>query len=445
MDSYIGKLSRCLQFYSRERDNFPYDAVKTIITNIYKNYMDFQNELGGTSNKTSTINPMMIDSIVQRYKLIIDNGIDGITYVSSTKFKTREECNILNSLQTKQTGVYRVDYSQGEKVDLYYKHIETNFSHSNSNRPVYISLDLETGRIFVKSLVYVNDKTNVSLVTYCLPSYLELQYLFLGQKEKKNFVRKSQPASDDCIENIVICDSFHPTSMKDKDKNNKNRVYPHINHIDKLDISDEEKYLMKYFYGEGAPEPHFHCHSERISIAVGGNDKSFAIHFYDLKKYIGMMVECAEKHKIDVLIPELQEKYKNVDFGILKYDLDMPYLSVLKGTLIYENANFIENMDKLLKEYASTTKTKSEKIEQIFKMLDSMKKNRKSGGGGKKNIGVAALRSMIQDLTALEAMIDSLPPDFQVSAFDIFSGNLSSNNSPSSPGYASSANGPTQS
>ena len=157
------------------------------------------------------------------------------------------------------------------------------------------------------------------------------------------------------------------------------------------------------------------------------------------------MVECAEKHKIDVLIPELQEKYKNVDFGILKYDLDMPYLSVLKGTLIYENANFIENMDKLLKEYTSTTKTKSEKIEQIFKMLDSMKKNRKSGGGGKKNIGVAALRSMIQDLSVLEAMINSLPPDFQVSAFDIFSGNLSSNNSPSSPGYASSANEPTQS
>ncbi|MBP3581476.1 MAG: hypothetical protein J6J33_01840 [Clostridia bacterium] len=52
---------------------------------------------------------------------------------------------------------------------------------------------------------------------------------------------------------------------------------------------------------------------------------------------------------------------------------------------------------------------------------------------------------MIQDLSVLEAMINSLPPDFQVSAFDIFSGNLSSNNSPSSPGYASSANEPTQS
>ena len=248
--------------------------------------------------------------------------------------------------------------------------------------------------------------------TYCLPSAREV-----GQRLKK-FAR--DVTDRDSIDKIFICDSFHPGRM---DK------FVHDNLIDKLDISKEEKVLLEKIIHKKAPEPHFHIYSDKISSSLDENGKSLAINIFDLSKYLNILVSTAEYLNIDVLTPEVIKKLeqdKNLMPDVLKYDLFMPYLSILKGDIEYKSDGMIEKIKQLLSDYNSKQSTRIANITQIYEMLSNIRTGDGSFEQGGQT-GIGGLRAIARDIEILSKCMEYLPDELQMLIKDLYDKNFKLN------------------
>ena len=357
-------------------------------------------------------NDEMIASIVQRLLIFMENGVSGIEDAATARDGK------INYLTKSISPVYGVEFASKNRVVLF-EFFEQVYSYGgfrdDKNRPIVVSLDLDRGRLFIQKITYRSERgrrIDMSINTYCLPSAREV-----GQRLKR-FAR--DVTDRDSIDKIFICDSFHPGRM---DK------FVHDNLIDKLDISKEEKVLLEKIIHKKAPEPHFHIYSDKISSSLDENGKSLAINILDLSKYLNILVSTAEYLNIDVLTPEVIKKLeqdKNLMPDVLKYDLFMPYLSILKGDIEYKSDGMIEKIKQLLSDYNSRQSTRIANITQIYEMLSNIRTGDGSFEQGGKT-GIGGLRAIARDIEILSKCMEYLPDELQMLIKDLYDKNFKLN------------------
>lgn len=402
-ENLIEKINDCMNnsdrfhlFYNAD-ENFKRQIIAEVL-NIYRKYsLEPTNE--------------MISSIVKRLLLLMSNGIYGI----ENAVKARD--GKINYLKKSISPVYGVEFASKHRVvlfEFYDKYYSYGEYRDNKNKPVIVSLDLERGRLFIQKRTYRSERgtrTEMSINTYCLPSAAEV-----GQKLKRFAEDRTY---GDSIDKLFICDSFHPGRMDD---------YVHDNLIHKLDISKEEKKLLEEIIHKKAPEPHFHIYSDMIASNLDENEKSLAININDLSVYLNKMIKNAEYIGIEFLTPEIIEKLKNNKMlypDILKYDLFMPYLSILRGEIEYKSDGMIEKIKQLLSDYNSRQTSRISSITVIYELLSNIKTGSSQGHGG--ITGLDGLRAIARDIEVLARIMDKLPKELQMSIHEIYTKNFKIN------------------
>lgn len=376
-------------------DSFPVDDIIKFLIDVYK------------KEGANMPNEDMLVSIAYRMYLVLEYGIDGLFDITSTEGKnkgglSREERNRIVLLKNPTSRIYRIEFCADKKVELY-----DFLDRESKSRPVTISLDLTTGRLFISSRVVIGrNKDNLKVVNYCMPCFEEIKYTY-----KKGTIGQKEPDKD-ILGNAILIDEFHP---REEQGFLGNKKY-HKNNIKDLDLDDCERLLMQQIFGFEAPEPHFHYFSERISTKLGGNDKSLAINLTDLKKYVSMLVFFGEKTNGTTLKKRIEAK-PDLQTDILCYDLEMPYLSILRGDLTYSNTGFLQSVKDLLEKYNSTNNKRGEKIELIYYMMDNLSRGQEGSG----LTGLEALKAIYSDLEIIEIVSKYCSAEVQMSIFDLYS------------------------
>ena len=355
----------------------------------------------------------VVYSIIERIKIIMTKGVYGI----EEAVKVRD--GKINNLKQPISSVYGVEFSSDKKVVLFnFFDFTYDGLRCDKNKPIEVSLDLNTGRLFIQKRTYQverGNRTNVSINTYCLPSVGEVN------QQIKRFAQRDGYENIDSIDKLFVCDGFHPGRMDE---------FVHENQIDKLSISKDEKKLLENYMRKKAPEPHFHIFSDRIALDLGENGKSLAISIADTTRYLNDLMFNAKYFNIDTLTPDviknLKEKNKFCP-DILQYDLFMPYLSILKGELEYNNNQLVDRIKNLLVEYNGRQSQRISAITSVYSILNSLNKDGFKGQGGMS--GIEGLKAIERDMELLNRIMIYLPDELQMSIYEIYNKNFQLNQS----------------
>ncbi|MBE7074082.1 MAG: hypothetical protein E7379_03220 [Clostridiales bacterium] len=141
------------------------------------------------------------------------------------------------------------------------------------------------------------------------------------------------------IENIIFTDRFDPFHTGRDSKDDHTNNFPQHSSPQMLEL------FNKYFQST-AKTPHLHFYFE--SVCAGdviptkdghqpkGNDKSLAINLGGLSQYINDLCIAIKSYDNTQPLP-----------AILKYDLGMPYLSILYGSTAFNDSYFISKIKRL--------------------------------------------------------------------------------------------------
>jgi hypothetical protein len=117
---------------------------------------------------------------------------------------------------------------------------------------------------------------------------------------------------------------------------------------------------------------------------------------------------------------------ENIVENVLKYDLFMPYLSILKGDIEYKSDGMIEKIKQLLSDYNSRQSTRIANITQIYEMLSNIRTGDGSFEQGGKT-GIGGLRAIARDIEILSKCMEYLPDELQMLIKDLYDKNFKLN------------------
>lgn len=134
----------------------------------------------------------------------------------------------------------------------------------------------------------------------------------------------------------------------------------HKNRFVEAGITDpNELALYRKYFTDEAYCPHFHFFRKSVCANLHKNTASFAINISNLSRYLD----------------DLEAAYnsKKVNDPILKYDLGMPYLDIVKGKLHCNMEDFIKTSKSVFKNYYG--KNRSAGMESLYNLVDCIKRN----------------------------------------------------------------------
>lgn len=284
-----------------------------------------------------------IFSIAYRLKLLIERSHSELADISNTTDKYIHDL------------VVRKDKENYANIPYGDRWIDISFKDTKSAR--YL-LDVDNCDIVLRSMQKV--KSNIVPVD----SYKVSSYCFSDRKllSKVLFPKRNMKyVYDDDLENLIVCDRFDPVDNYTFKGFWDGKKATHINNFDVLKSvkSEEELELMKKYYGDSAPVPHFHFGTK--SYAIQNRGGQLAITLKNLSQYL---------KDLDLEFTKYQ-KGEADDFKLLQYDIGIPFFQMTTDKMKFDFDNFFDKMKGTLRVLERSVHNENkENIKELYNLLE---------------------------------------------------------------------------
>ena len=315
------------------------DLVKFVREKIEK-------EVSLSGFKIRKMSDVEILSIAKRLALLVESSHKDLAEKNNKNIE-----KITNVTVRKDVENYASIPFSGSEIDITF--VDT--------KSLKIFLDIDNGDLIFRSRsnIIKGNVDTFNIVSYCFSDKAQLYKVLLPSREKDD---KGIVEND--LNNLIICDRFDPvdsTSFNSFIKNKKQNG--HKNNFKKLDgvKSKEELDIIKYYYGEDVPVPHFHFGTKSYSIQNGGGQ--LAITLRGLSIYLN---DLANEYN----------RYNNGeagDFKLLRYNIGIPFYDIATGRMKFDFKSFFDKMNGVLKGLLVSNvvdKRNKEKIKELYKTLE---------------------------------------------------------------------------
>jgi hypothetical protein len=218
-------------------------------------------------------------------------------------------------------------------------------------------LDVDNGDIIFRSMNKIINRSlaidTYGVSSYCFSDPKQLNRVFFPKKDYRI-------VTEDELENLIICDRFDPVDSATFNSYLKSKKTTHQNNFTVLEgvKCEEEMGLIKDYYGDVVPVPHFHFGTK--SYCVQNRGGQLAISLKNLSRYL----------------KDLADEYNRYcsgesgDFKLLKYDIGIPFFGITTDKLKFDFGNFFVKMRSVLKSLETSVNNKNKDlIREVYDIL----------------------------------------------------------------------------